>query len=67
MTLRLLLMPGDHYQHKQNFHIVWLRWLVLASNMQKRKKGYIVQTNCHASTGGIHMINARLELTVHKF
>jgi hypothetical protein len=66
MILRLLLTPGQHLE-KQNLHIVWLRWLALASNLQKGKKGYIVQTNCHASTGQSRDKYASQGLAFHKF
>ncbi len=67
MILRLLLITGQvAAQAKFIYLVVMISGSGLAS-AQGRRRLYIVETNCHASTGGLHVINSSEELTFHTF
>jgi hypothetical protein len=49
------IFAGDRLAPAQeNLHTVCLWWLALLKSEKKKDKGYVVQTNCHTSTGQSH-------------
>jgi hypothetical protein len=50
MMVRWLLLTGQ-YQFTSNIGTLFTTMAGSASNLKKKKKGYIEQTTCHASTG----------------